>query len=429
MITNKAYFCALCVAAAFFSAYSTPAASETATEICRADSVTTSCMLQSGESEFLELADDQQWIDAASEFAVALNAAGQREVARTYLDRAAAKARSLDSAVAQISAAIAIGEAAALTKNLDIAIDLMVFGENQAVLAEVSSKRNELLAKLASLHAAVGNSGAALVKALALPQTEEDHAAFKARALREIAAYQATAQDFEAAEQTLAKISMGLTYYQSTARSDVASLAFRAGQTERGLRLLSEAETIARNQENGYFGAGALRDIAIAYIDGGFPEKAKKRFQEAKAAARNGDSNQEKARALSRVATGLTDRGLYSETDDYFAEALEFADQAQSPAYQDFAKYEIAGSAAFAGNFEMAYQLVETLPDTKFGSTSSLKAATQRDIAWGLAKHGRIQDAGNLIRSIAPARERIMALSRIVRLLINPKMEAFPRYL
>lgn len=396
---------------------------------CENNNLSAACLLVSGAAAFAEIDNDAHWITTASEFSVALHTDGQDQLARKYLQQAIEKVKSLDTPLAQISGAAEVGKAATEAGQNDIATGLVNWAESEATQLEDNAKRYDLVGKLASVEAAAGSANSALVKVHAFPETSDNHASFKARTYREIAVYQAQVGDFDAAEATIARMIMGLTYYQSTARSDVASLALKAGDQKRAMKLLKEAEAIAREQENGYFVAGALRDIGVVYERAGQNEKAQGYFEDAKAGARAANSNQEKARALSRIATSLADIEAYVDAQSIFAEALTFAKQAKSPLFENFCNYEIAGSAAFAGDFDIASSLAADLPETKFGSTTSLKAVTQRDIAWGLAKHGRLSDARQLIENIVPARERIMAISRIVRLLKDPKMEAFPRYL
>ncbi|MEO9467989.1 hypothetical protein [Parasphingorhabdus sp.] len=396
---------------------------------CETGNVSANCLLHSAASAFSEIDNDAHWINAAAEYAVALHVNGEDQVARKYLEQAAEKVKLLDGVQSQISAAAEVGKSAAEAGQDDIASGLMDWGESQAEKLEENAKKYDLLGKLASVRAAIGEAGLALSKVQAFPETSDNHSSFKARTYREIAVHQAKAGNFDAAEETIARMTMGLTYYQSTARSDVALLALEVGDQKRAMKLTREADVIARAQDNGYFFAGALRDIGVVYARAGEKDKASQFFEDAKAGARTGNSNQERARALSRIATSLADIKLYTDTGAIFAEALTFAKQAKSPLFENFCNYEIAGSAAFAGEFDTANGLAAILPETKFGSTSSLRAVTQRDIAWGLAKHGRLKDAHQLIQTISPARERIMAISRVVRLLKYPDMEAFPRYL
>lgn len=396
---------------------------------CGTSSKLAACLLQSGDKAFTELVNDGDWITAAGEFSIALAESGKRESAREYLEVAREKLKKLSTPVAQVSAAAELGKAAVTAGQNDIALSLLAFGEGQTSKLDENSKKYDLFGKLASVRASTGDFDAALDRVRTFPETDETTSAYKVRSFREIAVAQAVAGEFDAAERTLVQMTSGFTYYQATARSDIAGLAFDAGDSERAMRLLQEAEKIARAQDNGYFVAGALRDIGAAYMIGSMPEKAAGFFEEAKTGGSTARTYQEKARALSRVATGMADHGLYSAAVMLFADAQKYVAQEKSEPMRHFSNYELSGSAAFAGDFPTAISLTSTLPETKFGSTSSLRAAAQRDVAWGLAKHKRYQDAHTAILSITQARERIMAISRVIRLLKNPDMPAYPRYL
>ncbi len=404
-------------------------ASEEQVAHCEDNSIAMSCLLQSAEQAFAEIESHADWISAAGEFAVALAENGQKDKARSFLTQASARIGQLENSISKISAAVELGKAATMAKLPTVALAMVALGNEEVDELEDNAKKYDLIGKLAEVQVLAGQTDEAIQRVLSFPETSDNHAAFKARSLREIAVAQARAGNFDAAQSTIAEITFGLTYYQSTVRSDVAALAFEADDSKLAIKLLQQAETVARAQDNGYFVAGALRDIGVVYMDNSMPEKAMLVFTDAKAAARNANSNQERARALSRIGTGLADCGLYTEAKSVFTEAQDFAKNAKSELFRHFSHYEIAGSAAFAGDFDTANNLVATLPETKFGSTSSLKAATQRDIAWGLAKHNHIAKARALINSIVPARERIMSFSRLILLLKNPKMQAFPRYL
>ena len=209
----------------------------------------------------------------------------------------------------------------------------------------------------------------------------------------------------------------------------MAELAFAADNDALAERLLTEADSIARAQDDGYFVAGALRDIGKAYYRGGNREIAMRYFTDAHAATGRAKSPQHKARSLSRVGTGLSDCGLYADAKRVIPAAREWAEQAKAPVFNNWAFYEIAGSAAFAGDFDTASELLAVIPDMKFSNATSLKAATQRDVAWGMARHGQLDGAVAMSTSIEKPRERVQALSRVVRLMVDPKMDAFPRYL
>ncbi len=186
---------------------------------------------------------------------------------------------------------------------------------------------------------------------------------------------------------------------------------------------------IARAQDNGYFVAGALRDIGFSYAVYGDAETANNYFSEAIAGSRNANSFQEKARSMSRIATRMADAGMTSETASMIAEATDLASQEESELFQQFSLYEIAGSAAFCGHFDTAQDLIEKIPSITFSSTASLKNSTIRDLAWGMAKHGDFVGAVKLANTIETKRERVQTLSRIARVILDPKMAAIARYL
>ena len=396
---------------------------------CPQNDVRQSCILGAAGTALAEIEDDRDWIAAAAEYALALDASSREAEARATLNTALDKTSAIADTGKQVAALLDIANAAAEIGASDLALQVIATGEGIVRQIGSEDKQVDLLGKFASAQAASGEIKQALAKAGALRGESENAASFKARTLREIAVHQAKAGDFSGAAQTISKITDGLTYYWSTARSDVAELAFAAGEKSLANRWLAEADKIARAQDDGYFIAGALRDIGKARYRGGEREAAMRYFEDAKDATANAKSAQHKARSLSRVGTGLADCGLYAEAQQVIPAARERADQAKSPIFKNFSFYEIAGSAAFAGDFNTANQLIALIPDMQFSNATSLKGATKRDVAWGLARHGQTQSGVVMASGIAKPRERVQALSRIVRLLAEPKMDAFPRYL
>lgn len=396
---------------------------------CQSNSVVPSCIMQNAKLALGEITDPENWVSAASEYAIGLQSIGDTQNAIAILDEAAVKTGAIEAIENRLKVMILTANSYAKLDKTAKARDIAERGESLALQIESNGKRSDIIGKLISVRAQTGQFSKALSRARAMPQSDATESAFKARTLREIAVYQAENKDFSGARKTLEDITMGLTYYRSTARSDIATLAFADGQHAIALTLLGEAEQIARAQDDGYFIAGALRDIGKSFFRGGYHKKAMGFFEDAKSGARQANSYQEKARSLSRIGTGLADCGLHSDGIKLFPQTIKFADQAKSETFKNYSYYEIAGSAAFAGDFDTARRLAELIPAISFGDATSLKDATKRDIVWGLARHNRLDDALDLARTISEPRERVQALSRLMQLQADPDMEAFSRYL
>ncbi len=428
-IVKRSFFWASCIVITGISGCTTTATADPVALSCGKDSVDRNCILQAAASALDGIENDRDWIAAAAEYAIALDVVSQKGAARQVLKTALEKANGLEDQAKQLPALLELSNAFAEIGANDLALKAIDIGEGKLSNIENLDKRIDLGGKFASARAAAGQIDTALTKTRTISNASENAASFKARTFREIATYQAEVGDFEGAVRTISEIDGGLTYYWSTARSDVAELAFAAKEDIIANKLLIEADKIARAQEDGYFVAGALRDIGKAYLRGSDPEKAESYFNDARAAALTAKSPQHRARSLSRVATGMSDCQLYKAAASVIPTAIALASKEKSKIFQNFALYEVVGSAAFAGDFETAFNLLDGIPDIKFSDATSLKGATQRDIAWGLARHGQTQRAVKTARNIAKPRERVQALSRIVRLMVNPKMDAFPRYL
>ena len=372
---------------------------------------------------------DNDWIQAATEIALALELAGRPRDAVDMLDRAATRAAALEDNVVRASA-----EALIIAALLDLGSDAAAAGNiaNATRAAEAiddDGKRWDALGKLAVLNARAGNIDAALTFAIGMPESDDNLASYKARTLHDIAPLQARENDIDAAVSTLSLMTMGLPYYRAAAASDVAIAADAAGRSADAEALLEEAAAIARGQTDGYFVAGALRHVAVAYSEIGDAPRASGFFAEALDASLSGASPQHRARAVSRAATSLADVGELEAAKSALPNAVDIARSETREPFQLWAFYEIAGSAAFAGDFEMAMELMEAVPPSfRFGA-NSLRAATERDVAWGLARHGRVDEAMALAVGIESPRESVQALSRIARVIDDPEMIALPRYL
>lgn len=399
------------------------------TPVCASSSTSQQCALEMAEALMGELTEDAVFLSVASEYALALYAAGRGSEAAAVLRQAVEKAVSIPE---PDKAAAVLADIAASAGNMgDIALVMSAWKQGEVRIASIEAavKKSDLSGKFLSARAATGDAAAAGMAALAMPEDSDDSASFKARTLREIAAHQAKAGNFDDAQVSLNEITMGLSYYAATAHSDVAAEAEKAGEFGLANQLLVKAEKRAREQDNGYFIAGALRDIASVYARLGDSETAMQMFEDAKQGARAAESYQEKARAMSRIGTSLADQKMFVQAAEVFPEAVQFAEQEEQASMRTYSFYEIAGSAAFSGDFALANQLIARLPDEEFLSADSLAAVAKRDLAWGLARHGMWNEAIQTASSISTRREKIQALSRLVRLSYNPDMEAVPRYL
>ncbi|MEM1230165.1 MAG: hypothetical protein AAGI15_06480 [Pseudomonadota bacterium] len=290
----------------------------------------------------------------------------------------------------------------------------------------------KLAAQATRTQAVHGQPGAALTDALALPQADAAAANAKAVALRALARTFAEQGDFERALTASAAITMSITYYQAMARTDLALQAQQQGNPALADRLLMEAERIGRSQDNGYFRGAVLREIAYAQqqaspaADGA---QAQASFTAALAAAATAPSAQERARATSRIATRMADAALTAAAARALAAAGAFAEGIEPGPMQTYTTYELAGTAAFSGDFDQARAHIRRLPATAFGSARSVRAAARRDLAWGLVRHRRPAQALAVCEAIASPREQIQAFARAAVLLTRPQDPAPARYL
>ena len=385
--------------------------------------------LASAEDAVTTIRDPVSRIDALVELGEAQVAAGHPEEASNSLATASALARSMPDPIKQAQALVAITSvwvATELRTDIEELFDMATAALEQSAS---DAKRWDLAGQLAVARARGGDVRRALTIAQAMPARSETLATYKARTLHDIAPSQASFGDFGGAVETLDQITMGLTYYRSVACSDVAAIAGRRGNSEVADSLLAQADDIARKQSDGYFVAGALRQIGDAYAELGVDAHAHRYYSDALLGAMEADQAQQRSRALSRVATSMADYGYLEQALAVIPRAIKVAQDESSDQMRFWAYYEIAGSAAFSGDFESALSLLNEIPSDLSFSGTPLRDATQRDIAWGLARHGQLDEALEMARSIQSARERVQALSRIVRVLSNPAMKALPRYL
>lgn len=376
-----------------------------------------------------EIAERQAWIAASTEYADALTAVGRRDEAVALLSTAHNASFAL-GAEDQLKAGVAIAQSLAA---MDAAQEAgSVYTATRAIASQIENAvaRQDALAKLATSMATLGRLDEAYNQIATLPQDEEGGlASIKARAFRELANVASEQSDFATAQKAIKAITFGLPYYSAIARSDVAQHAVKAQRPALARELLEQAERLARADTDGYFGAGALRDVAEGWSDLGERSKALSLFKDAVELTDKARSPQHKARAISRIATVMADAGLAEESWAYLEESISTNRTETSDVMRRYSFYEIAGSAAFVGDFETALALIDEVPDEKFGSAGSLRAAALRDLAWGQARYGDIEQAAQTARSIGSPRERVQALCRIVRLIRNPEMDAFARYL
>lgn len=386
------------------------------------------CILQNADEALAATGDAFDRVSGAAELAVAYDAAGEYAQAVVLIDTAIANVTLIEDAKQRGNA---------LSEILTAAADITTTPNAPDWLAQVKlltdgldeAKQADLTAKSVIVEAVHQNAAMALDRAVGLPQAQGFEANAKAITLRKIAGVLAAAGDFENAQRGVDAVTMSIAYYQAMVRSDVARYAAKAGRADLAERLLSEADTIARGLDNGYFIGAALRDIGFSYSAMGNEASAAAYFVDACAAAKTAEKQNEKARAVSRIATRLSDAGLYNEASPILSESIALASNIESDLMKGYSYYEIAGAASFSGDFETARMLIQNVPGDPLGSTTSVNSAAMRDLAWGLARHGEIVEAVATARAIETQREKIHALSRIVRLLAEPDMPALPRYL
>lgn len=363
-----------------------------------------------------------------SELAVAFDADNQSDRGLVLFDSAISEASNIEDPKIRSSALSQILDGLfGLRPNKNVLVLEQQIGDLAKTLP--SDQIAGITAKRVLVRGRHGSFRPALDEATALPEQTSSQQNAKAVTLRKISEQLALSGDLVSAERALREIQMSISYYQAMARSDVARAAFRHDDSTLAETLLAQADVIARDQENGYFVGAALRDIAYAYRVAGYSEKADSYFEDAVTEAGKASKLNERARAISRIATRYADAEDYANSRAVLDIAVLHAKDIEPGPLRGYTYYEIAGSAAFNGEFELAFRSLEHVPDTPLQSTKSILGAAQRDVAWGLARHGRIEDALDVCARIASERERVQAYSRIVRLLRDPDMSALPRYL
>lgn len=367
--------------------------------------------------------------EVSVEVAKAQFALGQTEKAKKTLQTSSNGVDSIEGLKNKVSAmyAIAKGFADIGAKEETLALVDRTFDSLRKM--EVTSSYWNTVGKLATTLATVEDFEKAFSVIDTMPDIGYAESAYKARTYKEIATLQAALGDFDGALSTLDKITMGITYYASTARAEVATYAINMGEKEIADKILAEALKIADEEnENGYFKAGMLRYVAQTYGKTKNTSDLIKYLEETVVASKNAPDSAYEARALTRVASAWADFGYNERGLDLITEALKIAQNIEEDSAHNRALYEIAGAAAFASDFEAAMKIAENISNDPQGGAMSIKNATYRDIAWGMVRHDRLAEAIQLVKKINTPREQVQAYSRIVILMKNPKMNAAPRY-
>jgi len=359
-----------------------------------------------------------QTVLGASELAVAYDVTGHLEQSRALITDAVEKAKTIEdikqrgTALSEILTAIA---ALSKTENTSIWIQDIAF-----IAADLEGRaKADINGKMIVAKAIHNDKKTAHQEALKLPQVTDVEGYAKAVTLRKIANIFAKSGDLETAREAINSITMSIDYYKSMVRSDVARHAYKAGDISTAETLLNEADPIARSLDNGYFSGAALRDIGYSYEVMQKFEISQNYFSESIKATAISDKPNEKARSTSRIATRLSDAGLSSQTPDILVQAAMFADEIKIDTMKSYSYYEISGAAAMSGQFNLAKDWLKYVPDIAMGSTSSIRNAAKRDLAWGLTRYGKTKEALEIVNSISTDREKLQALSRMIRVLKN----------
>ena len=372
---------------------------------------------------------ESDWVLAATELALGLYAQGQNDHAKTLVTTAQQRAGAIADPLTRATALTTVAETLIQMELFPGAAQVLREAQIAAHRVEDSKKQWDLRGKFIIAHAQTGEAAMAFESALAMPESDETLAAYKSRTLHDIAPIQARRGDLQGAQQTLSSITMGMSYYRVAATADVVSESYTKDTSAQLDTLLMDAIAMARAQTDGYFVAGALRHLAVAYAHMGNSDASKVLFLEALEASRKGVSPQHRARATSRVATSMADLGRFEAAARALPAAIALAREEDREPFRLFALYEIAGSAAFSGDLDTALALLKEIPGEFAFGNNTLRWATQRDVAWGMARHGQWVQAVELATAIPSPRERIQALSRMLRLQADPDMVALPRYL
>ncbi len=395
---------------------------------CTIDASSQSCILETASILLADTQDNFDSTSAAAELAIAYDVASKPEQASSLITQAIKNSSNIEDLEKRGSALVEIITAISTLKPKNSANQWL--HQIQALSADLpEATKANITAKTIIADAVHEDLTSALNAARALPQANDTQENYKAVTLRKIADLLAKDGDFYNSRSAIDAITMSIAYYQAMAQSDVARTAYKARRTDLTKALLEEAEVIARAQDDGYFIGAVLRDIAYDYQIMGDTEKASRYFKDALAACATAKSPNARARSTSRIATRLADAKLVGQSRAILDDAVAFSTDISSETTKGYTYYEIAGSAAFSGEFDIAKTLIELTPDAPLGAASSMKNAAKRDLAWGLARYGKLDEALSVTQSINSPRERIHALSRIVRLLYDPEMNALPRYL
>jgi len=398
-------------------------------QTCMLNSISQACILKNAEAVLADIEDNYAWVTSASELALAFDSNAQTDSAWKYMEKAVSRLNAIQDVAQRDGAAADLALALKSFKRNNSALSVIATLETYLESVENESEVTDISCKIVSAKAVHDNIKQARKLALALPQESSTANAFRGRTQREIVTLFAKKGDFDTAIDMLDEITADFDYYKAIAHTDVMSIAAKAGKVDIVKTLKPRAEAIAMKQENTYFTTGILRDIAHSYILLEKTDIAQTYLDRAVKAGAKAPKFQEKARSTSRIATRIADTGRTEGTKEVLQASITLASEEKSELMQNYSLYEIAGAAAFSQNFDMSKSIVEDLPDEKFFGASSLKAAGQRDLAWGLVRAKKIQEGIDLANSITAPREKVHTLSRIVRLLNNPTMNALPRYL
>jgi len=386
-------------------------------------------VLQLAQKTLATIEDDFDWVTSAAELAIAEDEIAQNENAWVLMQQATHRTESIEDSKKRANALSELAAAlSSLKPNQQFA---GIHSQIKALASSIDNpdKQIDITGKLYSSLSAHGQSDSAYSKALGIAVENPAQESYKLRTLREIIVHMANQGHFDSAIKALDSLKGDFTYYQAVARTEIVTAAIKKNKYELIAPLMDEAIEIGRAQENGYFTAGALRDVAHGYISLGDIEKANAMIEEARNAARSSIKPNERARSMSRIATKLSNIGELNYSKDIITESITLTDSIESEVMLHYSLYEIVGAAAFSSEFVAARSLIKDIPDTPFGSATSLRSAAERDLAWGLARYGKTTEAIETALSITSLRESTQTLSRIARLLNNPEMSALPRYL
>lgn len=398
------------------------------TQICTT-APTPSCLVEMAVSLSEKLPISVARAQVSIEIAYAQHAMGNAEAAHDILTHASSLSFSFDDPEDKAAVLLSVAEAQAGTGASNQARKSV----QQALAFEhempTALGRSNLIGTAAKIYARVGDFDMALGLVNGHPESESGLASIKARTFHDIGPLQAKAGFIDAGLETVRRATMGLQYYRASALTDIAKVSFDMGDDDQANALLAEAQQIAVSLDDGYFVAGALRHVGEAAFHGGLIDRARDAYEAAVEGTRSQPMGQARARALSRAATAMAESGFNEQALGVLAEAVDVAKAEENEAMRQYARYEIAGAFAFAGAIQLAVDIAIALPDTAFSSAHSLRGVTVRDVAWGEAKYVDPVNAVARALKINSTREKVMALSRIARVLVDPEMKSLSRYL